>query len=258
MNQDCPFVSVVMPAYNASKYIGQAIESVLNQTYVNFELIVIDDCSTDNTYDIIKKYSENDNRIEVVKNKINSGVTFTRNLGISLAKYDWIAFLDSDDIWVKDKLEKQIKLTQKIPEASLIFTGTSYINSEGKSYSYILKVPDKITYKELLKQNVISCSSVLVRKKCIENIKIPDGDIHEDFVAWLTILKKEKYAYGINEPLLIYRLSNNSKSGNKLKAIKMNYRVYKAVGLNVLECNYYSLFYILKNTLKYLRIYIQS
>ncbi|HOJ48978.1 MAG TPA: glycosyltransferase family 2 protein, partial [Bacillota bacterium] len=75
MNQDCPFVSVVMPAYNASKYIGQAIESVLNQTYVNFELIVIDDCSTDNTYDIIKKYSETDSRIKVVKNKINSGVT---------------------------------------------------------------------------------------------------------------------------------------------------------------------------------------
>lgn len=226
------YVSIIMPAYNAAKFIPAAIESVLSQTYDNFELIIIDDCSKDETFDIATSYLEKDARIVLLQNSKNSGVSVTRNYGISKACGEWIAFLDSDDMWRSDKLEKQITLIKEHPDAKITYTASSFIDYYGNPYNYIMQAEPEITYHVLLKRNLLSCSSVMVRKDVISRIKMADDRMHEDYAAWLLILRETPCAYGINEPLLIYRLSQNSKSSNRFKSAKMIYHSYRFVGYN--------------------------
>ncbi|EGW38474.1 glycosyltransferase family 2 protein [Desulfosporosinus sp. OT] len=248
------FVSVIMPAYNAEKYIEKAINSVLNQSYDQFELIVIDDGSEDNTAEIIKAMVIKDKRVHFFRNEKNRGVSASRNLGIAQSIGDWIAFLDSDDMWRSEKLEKQINLIRNNEHANLIYTGLSFMDENDNPNSYVLKIPELVKYKDLLKQNIIACSSVLVKKQCLSGLKMERDDMHEDFAMWLKILKTESYAYGINEPLLIYRLSKNSKSGNKIKAAKMTFMVYRHIGLNIFQSAYFMLFYTFKNIKKYRKL----
>ena len=242
-------VSVIMPAYNAGKYIGKAIESVQAQTYTNWELIVIDDASTDDTRQIVSQYCETDRRIKLVCNPNNQGVSHTRKNGVNAAQGDWIAFLDSDDSWVTDKLQKQLDCQER-NNAKLVFTGSGFMDSEGEPMDWILHVPEKIEYRQLLKQNLISNSSVLIEKKAYQECAVIADDMHEDFACWLRFLRKGNIAYGIDEPLLTYRLSAKSKSGNKLKAAKMNWKTYRAVGLNALQACYYMLWYTVKSLMK--------
>ena len=248
-----PLISIVMPVYNAEKFLSQSIESVLKQTYTNFELIIIDDYSTDNSAKIIKELLKSDRRIKLVSNEQNCGVAYTRNRGIEYANGDWVAFIDSDDMWQKDKLKKQVELLNYFDnEPILIYTGSSFIDENNKPYKFIMQVPKTVTYKELLKQNIISCSSTLVKKQALSNVKMQYDNMHEDFLTWLKILKKYNvYAYGINEPLLIYRISRNSKSGNKIKAAKMTYMVYKNFGISLIKRWYYMFCYMIRSIKKY-------
>ncbi len=250
-------VSVIMPAYNAEKTIGLAIMSVLAQTHEDFELIVINDCSKDRTEEIVREFAEKDARVILLSNEVNSGVSISRNRGIQIANGAYIAFLDSDDLWREDKLAKQIELLRDNPEAKLIFTASSFITHDGNPLSYVLQVPKKITRKELLKQNVISCSSVMVARSCLLDMPMPSDKMHEDFAVWLNILKTESFAYGVNEPLLTYRLSKGSKSSNKLKAAKMTWRVYRFSGLSLLQSLYYMCFYTIRSLKKYKRVKIR-
>ena len=227
-------VSVVMPAYNCEKTIIEAVESVLSQTYSDFELLIIEDCSKDNTRKVIEKLAGSDERIKLLINDKNSGASYSRNRGVKEAKGQWIAFLDSDDIWREDKLEKQMQMTKKFPDAVLFYTASAFMTEEGNRYSYIMEAQEKISYKELLSRNLVSCSSVLVKSEIMKNIKMPGDEMSEDYYTWLKILQDNEYAYGVNEPLLIYRLMGNSKSSNRLKAAKMTYNTYRAVGYNVL------------------------
>lgn len=249
-----PLVSVVMPAYNAEKTIKTAIQSVLTQTHQNIELIVINDCSTDNTANVAKIYAANDSRVRLLENETNQGVSFTRMRGVEVAKGDLIAFLDSDDAWQPQKLEKQV-LLQKETNAQLLFTGSAFMNADGEPLDWILHVPQTIGYKQLLKQNVISNSSVLIKKDAYLRCAVANDDMHEDFACWLRFLREGNVAYGIDEPLLIYRLSANSKSGNKFKAAKMNWNTYKAVGLSSLQAIYYMGWYTVKGITKYKKLY---
>lgn len=243
-------VSIIMAAYNAEKTIELAIESVLNQTYSNFELLVINDCSKDGTAKLVEAFSAKDNRVRLISNEKNSGVSYTRKHGLEEAKGSWIAILDSDDAWTPEKLEKQIAL-QKRMNADLIFTGSAFMDSDGRPIDWYLHAPAEVTYRQLLKQNVLSNSSALVRKELYaKHYAIGDG-MHEDFAIWLSILKEGKKAYGVDEPLLIYRIAKSSKSGNKIKAAKMNWNTYRYVGLNVVEAAYYEAWYMFKNVMKY-------
>lgn len=246
-------VSVIMPAYNAEKTIETAIESVVHQTEKDWELIVVDDGSTDNTKKIIEKYT--DERIKYVYNNLEKGVSNSRNLGISKARGEWIAFLDSDDMWKPEKLAKQIKYA-RLYDSGFIFTGSGFMDSEGRILDYTMQVPSKVSYKELLKQNIISCSSVMIKKAYMVKYKMEASKMfHEDFAAWLAILKGEKIeALGINEPLLIYRVSSNSKSGNKFKAILMTLRTYWKSGIKSPMIFYYWCVYILRSLKKYSKI----
>lgn len=244
-------ISVIMPAYNAEKYISEAINSVIGQSYPNWELIIIDDSSKDSTLDIIKELLKKDERIILLQNKDNKGVSYSRNLGIKKAKYNWIAFLDSDDIWTEDKLYKQVEALNDNTQMDLIYTGSAFINRMGDYSSYILSVPMRITYYELLKQNLISCSSVLIKKELLEKYEMKYDDMHEDFAVWLQILKAGYKAMGVNEPLLIYRLSDNSKSSDKRKAAMMTYKVYRYLKLSYISSVYYLGWYSVKNIKKY-------
>lgn len=247
-------VSVIMPAYNCEKYVEEAINSVIKQTYEKWELLVIDDGSKDNTVKIVEELSKKESRIHIIKNENNQGVSATRNRGISKASGDWIAFLDSDDMWDKTKLEKQMEYAKKI-SAEFLFTGSSYINEEGEYYKGIFEVPDIVTYKELRNHNIISCSSVLIKKRLFDKIRMEKDEMHEDYAVWLRVLKTGISAYGINEPLLIYRISRNSKSGNKMKTIKMTYKVFRFIGINPVGSTYFMIRHVMGSVKKYRKIF---
>lgn len=250
-------ITIIMPAYNSQKYISSAINSVINQTYQNWELIVVDDGSSDKTKSIVSDYiSENDN-IKLFSNNHNMGVVKSRNKGIKQASGNWIAFLDSDDLWESDKLQKQVKLILE-KQAEFIFTGSSYINENDEKFKGTLSVPKSIDFSELKKQNIISCSSVLVKRDFVNDFDQLSDTIHEDYAMWLTILRKEKLAYGINEPLLIYRISTNSKSGNKLKTLKMTYGVFRYLHMSRKSSFFYTMRHTFSAFRKYYKIFFDS
>lgn len=243
-------ISIIMPAYNAEKTLEQAVNSVLAQSWQNYELIIIDDFSKDGTWALAKDLARQDSRIRVLHNRFNGGASRSRHVGIEESQGPWLAFLDSDDAWAPDKLEKQMAL-QREKDADLVFTGSAFIDHEGQSKEWSLHVPQTISYRKLLKQNLISNSSVLVRKELYLMHEHLGENVHEDFVCWLRMLRGGYLACGIDEPLLIYRLSPHSKSGNKLKAAKMNWKAYRAAGLNAPEAAYYMVFYAVNSLRKY-------
>ena len=250
MQNDFGLISIIMAAYNTEKTIEQAINSVLCQTYTNFELLVVNDCSTDRTAEWVKSIAAKDSRVRLISNVKNNGVSYTRKHGLEEAKGDWIAILDSDDAWEPEKLEKQIVL-QRRTNADLLFTGSAFMDSEGHPIDWCLHAPKEVTYRQLLKQNVLSNSSALVRKELYAKYYAIGDGMHEDFAIWLSILKEGKKAYGVDEPLLIYRIAKSSKSGNKVKAARMNWNTYRYVGLNLMEAIYYECWYIFNGIRKY-------
>ena len=227
LHKEFGLISIIMAAYNAEKTIEQAINSVLRQTYTDFELLVVNDCSKDRTVELVKSIAAKDNRVRLISNEKNSGVSFTRKHGLEESNGSWIAILD------------------------LLFTGSAFMDSDGQPIDWYLHAPAEVTYRQLLKQNVLSNSSALVRKELYaKHYAIGDG-MHEDFAIWLSILKEGKKAYGVDEPLLIYRIAKSSKSGNKVKAAKMNWNTYRYIGLNPLAALYYECWYMVKGLLKY-------
>ncbi len=253
MQEDFGLISIIMAAYNTEKTIEQAINSVLSQTYTNFELLVVNDCSTDRTAELVKSIAAKDSRVRLISNVKNSGVSYTRKHGLEEAKGSWIAILDSDDAWAPKKLEKQIDL-QRRTNADLLFTGSAFMDSSGNSIEWYLHVPLEIGYRQLLKQNLISNSSALVRKELYMQYYASGDNMHEDFAIWLRILKTGRKAYGIDEPLLIYRFMRKSKSGNKLIAAKMNWNTYRYIGLDVVSRMYYMIWYMLNGLKKYITL----
>ncbi len=239
------YVSVIMPVYNASRFLKQSVESVLSQSYKDFEFIIVDDCSSDNSYEILCELEKTDDRITVYKNDCNKGVSYSRNFGVAKAKGDLVALIDSDDMWTKDKLKKQLDLFCTYPDTDLCFTGSGYIDTNNVMSDFVFRVPDKVEYKTLLKQNVVSCSSVVIKKEWLLKYPMANDSMHEDFAVWLSVLKSGGVARGIDEPLLTYRVDKSSKSGNKFKSMKMTYMVYKYLGLNVFKRLYYMMTYII-------------
>ena len=223
-------VSIIVPAFNAEKTIRASVDSVLAQTYPDWELIIINDASRDNTCSCIP----NDPRIVVVTNRKNEGVAKSRNIGIGLAKGDVLAFLDADDLWHKDKLKSQLHFMEE-NNADISYTATAYITETGDiSSNYILHAEKKLTYKLLLKANLMSCSSVMVRKNVM--VPFPEGSyIHEDYVVWLKIVKSVGQAYGLDEPLLIYRMVKGSKSSNRILSAQMTINAYRQLGYGLIQ-----------------------
>lgn len=248
-------ISIIIPTYNAQSTVGRAIESVLAQTYDDYEIIVIDDGSTDLTCEVVSQLMKDNSCIKFLVNDSNKGVAHSRNRGVKESSCEWIAFLDADDYWEANKLELQMKETAKYPDCKLFYTGSKFIDAEGNMSKFVFQIPEKVTYDELLYQNVIPCSSVLIKREVLQEFPMKEDNlIHEDYYTWLRWLRKNNYAVGINKPLLIYQVDKSSKSGNKLGAAKMNYRTYKLMGLSFGKIVYYMFHYAKRNLKKYKNI----
>lgn len=229
MNKE-ELISIIVPVYNSEKFIKDTIKTVEEQTYENWELLLVNDCSTDNSKKIIEKYEKKDKRIKLIDLEQNSGAAIARNTGIDRANGKYIAFLDSDDLWEKEKLEKQIKFIKK-NNCVFSFTGYEFANEDGIGNGKVVTVPFKINYKQALKNTTIWTSTVIfdVEKLGKELIKMPNVRRGQDTATWWKVLKTGVVAYGLNESLSLYRRSNNTLSSNKIKALKRTWNLYRNV-----------------------------
>ncbi|MCM4159202.1 glycosyltransferase family 2 protein [Antarcticibacterium flavum] len=220
-------VSVIMPAYNSEAYIAGAIESVLHQTWDNWELWVIDDASTDPTVKIVEEYAQLYPNIHIIKNPINRGAGAARNKGIKAATGDYIAFLDADDLWMPLKLEEQLKFMQ---EHDLAMTFSSYIliDEDGKLLQKEIKALPHLTYQKLLKSNYVGNLTGIYDVRKVGKVYAPVIRKRQDWALWLEILKKVGSTRAITAPLACYRVRKNSVSGNKWKLLRHNYRIYRS------------------------------
>lgn len=244
-------VSIITPAYNAAAYIAETIESVLAQTYLNWEMLIVNDCSKDNTAEIVQSYAAKDKRIKLINLKQNSGAAAARNTALQNAKGRYIAFLDSDDLWKKEKLQKQIQFMQQNGYA---FTYTSYehFKEVKENIQNQVQIPKSLNYKQALKGNKIGCLTVMLDRKQIANIHFTTQK-HEDYILWLNILKQGITAYGMQESLALYRTGNSkSVSSNKLQSALWTWNVYRnSQRLSVVKSMYYFLYYFINGILKH-------
>lgn len=219
------FFSVVIPIFNAEKTISDTLDSLLAQTYKNYELILINDCSTDNSLSIINKIKIKFNDIIIINNDINLGVANSRNKGFEAASGEYIALLDSDDIWIQNKLKKQKEFIDKT-NCDICCTSYNFIdiNNNVIKSSYI--VPENITYKMLLKENYIGCSSAVIKKNLLVHNKMNSSYFHEDYALWLYLSRKNAKIVGMNDVLMQYRIINNSRSHDKINAALNRFKIY--------------------------------
>ena len=237
-------VSIITPAYNAAEYIAETIESVLAQTYPNWEMLIVNDCSKDNTAEIVQSYAAKDNRIKLINLKQNSGAAVARNTAIQNAKGRYVAFLDSDDLWKKEKLQKQLDFMQQNGYA-FTFTAYGHFKDRKENIQNLIKVPKSLNYKQALKGNQIGCLTVMLDRMQVQNINFSKQK-HEDYILWLNILKQGITAYGLNESLALYRIGNSkSISSNKLQSALWTWNVYRSSQtLSILKSIYYMCFYV--------------
>lgn len=248
-----PLVSIITPVYNAEEFLEETILSVLNQTYKNWELILINDCSKDNSYKIIKKYLKIDKRIKYLKNEKNSGPAITRNNGINISKGKYIAFLDSDDLWYKDKLKNQINFMEK-NNKNICHGNYEMINKKSNVLKKII-TNKELTYKVLLKENQIKTSFLIINKEKINRIYFPNIR-HEDFAFFLDILKNNnEKSVRIDEVIGRYRVQEKSISSNKFKSALWTWKIYREhEKLNLVKSCYYFFNYALRGINKYKRL----
>lgn len=237
-------VSIVVPVYNSEKFILDTINTVEKQSYKNWELIFVDDCSKDNSTKIIKERIKNNNKIKLIELKKNSGAATARNVGIDESKGSYIAFLDSDDLWKKEKLENQLAFIKE-NGCAFSFTGYEFADEYGLGNGKVVKVPFKMNYKKALKNTTIFTSTVMFDLEKISKDQIKFENIKsEDTATWWKVLKSGYVAYGLNENLTYYRRTSGTLSSNKFEAIKRIWNLYrKQKKLNIFVSFYNFCFY---------------
>lgn len=231
MPESNPLCTVVIPAFQCGKYIRQCVQSVCEQTVDALEILVIDDKSTDNTPAIVTQMAKDDPRIRYVRLNKNKGVADVRNMGVEQARGEWIAFLDSDDAWKPDKLEKQLQ-HHKDTGAELIYTAARCMDEDGRVLSRTFKVAAENNLNSLLHGSDIICSSVLVKTEWMKRYPFVRSDLHEDLICWAGMMRGGLRAAGLREPLIYYRLRLGSKSYNKMKSAATTMRSYRYLGLS--------------------------
>ncbi len=248
-------VSIITPLFNSATFIEETIESVISQTYNDWEMIIIDDCSNDGSLELVKDIAKDDLRIRLISLKNNLGPSNARNEGIKQACGRYIAFLDSDDLWHKDKLEKQIKFMNS-NEYAFTFTGYEKIDESGDSIGIVLPYKNRVSYHDLLKSNHIGCLTVMLDMKLLGDKKyMPDIIKRQDHGLWLNVLKGVKSAYCLDEILGEYRIRQGSVSINKLNNVKYQWKLYRSIEkMNILQSLYYMAFYSYYGLRKYLNL----
>lgn len=255
-------VSVVIPCYNASRTVTESIDSALHQdmhfessqqigrgSVQRMEIIVVDDCSSDDMGAVRARY-RGDPRVRFYRNEKRLGVAKTRNRAVLRARGQYVAYLDADDIWAPDKLKKQFARIYKTG-CVLCCTGRALMNPDGTYTGRVIGVKEILTEKDLLRQNPVNCSSVVVLTDVAREYPMVHEDAHEDYVSWMNIIRKYGQVCGVDEPLLLYRLSDSGKSGGKLKSARMTYRAYRYMGFSTLKSCMCFISYALRGVLKY-------
>lgn len=252
------FFTVVVTVYNFENYIIETLESINAQTFSEYEVLIIDDCSTDGSSYLIEKFIENKNNWTLYKNEINRGVVYCRNKVFSLAGGKFIAALDGDDVWYKDKLYQQHQILSK-GNIDFCYTSYTYINQDSRKINFIYKTKKEAKYKSLLMENYIGYSTAVISNEISKNIKMKENHINEDFVYWLQVLKDNYVGIGILQPLVKYRIHENGRSFNKIKAAKNRYMIYqKNEKLSLTATMFYFLNYAFKASMKFVNIYRYS
>lgn len=242
-------VSIIVPMYNAEKFIGKTIESVLAQTYQNWEMLIMNDVSTDNSLAIVSLYAKKDERIKIVNTEKNVGVVKGRNFLIDLASGKYIAFLDADDYWHNEKLEKQIKF-MKEKNASISCTEYTRVKENEEKINDVI-IKEEISYNDMLKNNYLGCLTVIYDANKIGKRYFKELEKNEDYVLWLEIVKDVNTIYGLKENLAYYRVLDNSRSSNKVKTAKVRWEIYRKIEkLSLLKSIYYFLHYAIRAVLK--------
>lgn len=227
--KDYGLVSIIMPAYNAELFISEAILSVFSQTYQHWELLVIDDSSTDKTAAVIQQYVQQDKRVKYYKTEIPSGAPYLpRNVGILNAKGKYIAFLDSDDTWLCDKLEMQLNMFGRYDDMAICYCNYEKMTESGKRNNRIVRAPETVTYRQLLAGNVIGCLTAIYDTSKVGKVYF-QNHAHEDYIMWLSILKRGYMARNANILAALYRVCENSVSSNKLKTMLWQWNIYRKV-----------------------------
>ena len=238
-------VTIITPSYNCSKFISDTVNSVLSQSYSNWEMIIVDDCSTDNSVEIIERITGDNPKIKLIKLENNVGSAQSRNAALEVASGRFIAFLDSDDIWYTDKLEKQVEFMLK-RKAPISFTSYELIDENGVSKNHIIHSVEKLTQIDYLKNTIIGFSTSMIDTQMVGNsFRMMDIRTRQDASLWITLLGKGFIAQGINEVLMKYRVHSQSISANKVKAAKQVWNLYFNLhGLGFLKSIYCFSFYV--------------
>ncbi|MDE7417250.1 MAG: glycosyltransferase [Lachnospiraceae bacterium] len=251
MERRTGLVSIVVPVYNAERFIAETISYVQKQTYAEWELLLVDDCSTDKSREIINRKSGEDKRIKLIVLDENAGAAKARNRGIEEACGQYLCFLDADDIWMPDKLKIELE-SIKNADAGFVFMGYEFADVSGAGLGKVVHVPGHITYQQALKNTTIFTSTVMIDRN-----KIPDEDIYmpciasEDTATWWRILKKHGVGYGIDENLVKYRRSADTLSSNKLTAVRRIWNLYRRQEqLSVIRSAYYMCFWAFRAVLR--------
>jgi teichuronic acid biosynthesis glycosyltransferase TuaG len=223
-------VSIITPLYNAEAWIEETAQSIFNQTYQNWEWIIVNDCSKDNSLEVVQNLAKKDSRIRILSNEKNVRTAQTRNNGIRESKGKYLAFIDSDDIWHPQKLEKQVKFMQ-LTGAKLSYHAYRKFRGGMENQGELIRVPEKVNYNDLLKSNVIACLSAMYDTEALGKVEMPDGyKAREDYLTWLKILRTtNEYAHGINECLGYYRILQSSYSAQKKEMAILQWRLYREV-----------------------------
>ena len=249
-NFDHDLVSIVMPAWQAENYIADAIASVLEQSYHNWELFIVDDCSTDTTADIAMGFQRSDDRIHLVKQKINGGPAQARNAALTYARGRWVAFLDCDDLWHREKLEVQLK---RQSAASAVISYSSFIRFNDYKIGRQIGVPPELDYHKLLGNTAIATSTVIVDRE-ISGLFLMKETYYDDLACWLELLRGGQVAVGVDKPLMKYRVLPGSISRNKLKSAFEVWKIYRDIErLSVFHSIKHFASYSVRGFLKYLR-----
>lgn len=242
-------VSIITPCYNSEKYIADTYNSIKSQTYTNWEWIIVDDCSSDKSGEIIQSF--NDNRIKLIIQSKNQGAAYSRNLALNKAQGRFITFLDSDDLWLPNFLETTINYLIENNE-ELVYSSYKRVDENLKPLLADFIAVDKVDRNRILYNCPIPMLTSVYDSKRIGKIPVPDVELREDHAMWIDLLGKIKYARAINESLAIYRIRNNSVSRNKLRIAKKQYNVYRYyLKMNFLKSSYYTFFWAINGLKKY-------
>lgn len=251
-NYDNDIISVIIPVYNAERHLEAALQSVLAQNYGRFEIITVDDRSTDGSAEIIKRIASEHPEIVYVLQEKNQGAAVARNTALSIASGRYVAFLDSDDVWKSDKTEKQMKLLAD-NDAAISFTAIEMIDPQNNLVKKKRKVKEKINYKFLLRNTMIPTSSVIIDREKVGDFKMPLRRSGQDYATWLQLMRGGVVAYGINEALVQYRVGQKSLSSNKFKSIK---QVWEIQTKNEGICKFKAFFNVIGFTFNALKKYL--